>query len=353
MKALLRPWPWPGFSRLAGWAAAAGVALALCRYWAEGAIVVPDGLPVMAGSVLTPGWLADRYAAMRYWLKKNRSFILVTLCLLLWTLVYLAPGIFISIKPGQTGVIYKLFDGGLSTSKQYSEGLHIILPWDDMFVYDVRYQQATHVIDVLSADGLRYDVEMTVRFRPRPDMIGLLHKNVGPQYLDKLLFPVLASRVRSEIAKYRAEEVYTGSREAIEIAVRDWLRQPASLAIDGKTYLDVVDIHIRSIALPKAVAQAVEAKLIQQQEMLEYTYRIEKEEKEKKRKEIEAEGVKQYNTIIRDSLNDDLIKWLGVKSTFELAKSNNSKIVIINSAKGEYPIIFGEERGSSENNRPK
>jgi len=299
------------------------------------------------------GWLGEKHILLQYWMKKNKSFIIVALCLLLWVFAYLAPSIFIAIKPGQAGVIYKLFDGGIASTKQYHEGLHVIFPWDDLFVYDVRYQQATQTIDVLSADGLKYDVEMTVRFKLHPDTIGLLHKNVGPQYLDKLLFPVLASRARNEIAKYRAEDVYTTHRQTIEKALRDWLKEPASLAVDENAYLDVVDVHIRSIALPPAIAHAIEAKLVQQQEMLEYAYRIEKEGKEKERKEIEAEGVKQYNTIIKDSLNADLIKWLGVKATFELARSNNAKIVIINSAKGEYPLVFGEERLPAETNRPK
>jgi regulator of protease activity HflC (stomatin/prohibitin superfamily) len=296
-------------------------------------------------------WLGERNNLLQYSIKKNKQFIFIALCVFGWIMVYLAPSMFIAIKPGQAGVIYRILSDGMATSKQYNEGLHVIYPWDDMFIYDVRYQQATHTIDVLSADGLKYDAEMTVRFRLRPENIGLLHKNIGPQYLEKLLYPVLASRMRYEISKYRVEEVYTSKRDVIENNVSAWLKQPAALAIDENKYLDVVDIHIRSIALPPSIAHAIEAKLIQQQEMLEYAFRIEKESKEKQRKEIEAEGIKLYNTIIKDSLSEDLIKWQAVTSTFELAKSSNAKIVILNSAKGEFPIVLGDERQTTENNR--
>lgn len=305
-------------------------------------VLMIEVTPVLVlGMAWSEGWLAERYALLRYWARRNKHFILVTVCLVLWLLVYLAPSVFVAIKPGQVGVIYRLFDGGVVTSKHYPEGLHAILPWDEMYVYDVRYQQATHTIDVLSADGLQYRVEMTLRFRVRPDSVGMLHKNVGPDYVDKLLFPVVASRVRGEIAKYRPEEVYATRRQEIETAICDWLKAPASLAVDTAVYLDVVGVHIRNIVLPPAVAQAIEAKQVQQQEMLEYAYRIEKESKERERKGIEAQGIKEYNDIVKTSLNADLIRWLGVRSMFDLAKSNNSKMVILGSGKEAWPIYFG------------
>ena len=298
-------------------------------------------------------WLKEKNIQLLYWVENNKHLIIIVFCLLLWVLVYLAPSIFIKIKPGQAGVKYQLFKDGTVLAKQFSEGLQVILPWDHMYIYDIRYQQSTHTIDVLSVDGLKYDIEITIRFRLRPESVGLLHKNVGPQYIDKLLVPVIASCIRMEISKYSIEDVYSTHRRDIEKTVSQWMKEPSSLAIDENTYLDVVDLHIRSIVLPPSITKAIESKMVQQQELLEYAYRIEKEEKEKQRKQIEAEGVKVYNNTIKDSLNDDLIKWLGTTSTFELAKSNNSKMVIIDSTKGEYPIIIGDDKMSVDNNRRK
>lgn len=298
-------------------------------------------------------WLVEKSIQLLNWVENNKPVIIIALCLILWILVYSSPHIFITIKPGQAGVKYRLFKDGTVPTEQFSEGLQVILPWDRMYIYDVQYQQVTHTIDVLSVDGLKYDIEITVRFRLRPESVGFLHKNVGSQYIEKLLFPVVASGVRKEISKYRAEEVYATSRDDIEKSVSQWLKEPASLAIDENIYLDVVDLHIRSIVLPPSIAKAIETKMVQQQEMLEYDYKIEKEEKEKQRKQIEAEGVKIYNDIVKDSLNADLVKWLGITSTFELAKSNNSKMVIIDLSKGEYPIIIGDDKITTDSGRLK
>lgn len=298
-------------------------------------------------------WLAEKYNQFFNWVENNKPLIIIAVCLLLWVLVYLAPNIFITISPGHAGVKYRLFKDGTASTEQFSEGLRVMLPWDQMYVYDVRYQQSTHMIDVLSVDGLKYDIEITVRFRLRPESVGLLHKNVGPEYIDKLLFPVVASCIRREIAKYSVEEVYATHRDDIERTVSQWLKEPSSLAIDETVYLDIVDLHIRSIVLPPAIAKAIESKMVQQQEMLEYAYRIEKEDKEKQRKQLEAEGLKEYYNTIKDSLNDDLLKWLGITSTVELAKSNNTKMVIIDAAKGEYPIIIGGDNVPAEKNQQK
>jgi regulator of protease activity HflC (stomatin/prohibitin superfamily) len=298
-------------------------------------------------------WLAEKNRQFLAWVGNNKHLIIIAVCLLLWAFVYMAHSIFITIKPGNAGVKYQLFKDGTVSAEQFPEGLHVMLPWDQMYIYDVRYQQSTHTIDVLSVDGLKYDIEITVRFRLRPESLGLLHKNIGPQYIEKLLVPVVASCIRREISKYRVEEVYATHRNDIEKTISQWLREPSSLAIDENAYLDVIDLHIHSIVLPPSVAKAIESKMVQQQEMLEYAYRIEREEKEKQRKQIEAEGFKVYNDTIKDSLNDDLVKWLGITSTFELAKSNNSKIVIIDSVKGKYPIIIGEDKIPTEVNRRK
>lgn len=282
------------------------------------------------------------FERLKNWIKRNAVTLSVSFLVFLWVFVYMFPGIFISIRPGQAGVLWKRLGSGTVTKQYFGEGFHVIWPWDKMYIYDVRYQQITHGVDVLSSDGLQYHIEVTVRFQIRPEKVGLIHKYVGPEYVEKLLIPVVASRIRSEVAKYHPEEVYTSKRRDLEIKISDDLRNPASVALRPNAYIEIADVFIRSIVLPPTIAQAIEAKLVQQQKMLEYTYRIEKEKKERQRKQIEAEGIRLFQGIFNQGVSDSFLKWQGIKATLELAKSNNTKIVVIGSDKGGLPLIFGD-----------
>ncbi len=66
------------------------------------------------------------------------------LLLLLWL-----PGCIVSINPGQAGVFWDI-SHGTDTSQVYREGVQIIAPWNEMYIYDLRTQEARIRLHVLS-----------------------------------------------------------------------------------------------------------------------------------------------------------------------------------------------------------
>ena len=154
-------------------------------------------------------------------LRRHAVPLVVLALLMVWLMVYLAADIFISVMPGQGGVLWKRFGGGTVTGHVYGEGLHVIPPWDEMTVYDIRYQQQSREFEVLSSDGLLYNVEVTVRFRLREQLLGLLHKCVGPQFVDTMLLPEVGAVTRLVTAQLRPDELYTSQRQASEAAISE------------------------------------------------------------------------------------------------------------------------------------
>ncbi|RKZ80931.1 MAG: prohibitin family protein, partial [Candidatus Parabeggiatoa sp. nov. 1] len=59
---------------------------------------------------------------------------------LFWALFFFWPRIVISINSGEAGVLYWRFFGGTETDRVYAEGIHVIAPWDTMYIYNVRIQ---------------------------------------------------------------------------------------------------------------------------------------------------------------------------------------------------------------------
>jgi prohibitin 2 len=322
--------------------------------------LVAGGVTAFVAVALVARWSG---AAKRRWqrllmvMRRHALPLIVAALLFLWLVIYLAFDIFIPIKPGQGGVLWKRFAGGTVTTHYYGEGLHVIPPWDKMYLYDLRYQQQSKEFEVLSQDGLLYSVEVTVRYRLRPESLGLLHKCVGPNYVETLLMPEIGAVTRLVTAQLTPEQLYTSKRLASEAEIKKRLRlevgqcvprkerpgaAPAVAAAAGEKYLEVDDVFIRRVILPPKVADAVEAKLAQQQEMLEYNYRIAKERKEAERKAIEADGIKRFYEIVTQGLSPTVLQWRGIDATLELAKSPNSKTVIIGSHdKGGLPLVLG------------
>jgi hypothetical protein len=62
---------------------------------------------------------------------------------------------FLTIDPGQAGVLFKRFGGGIEKDKIYEQGFHIVAPWNKMFVYDIRINERFEKMEVLSTPALR------------------------------------------------------------------------------------------------------------------------------------------------------------------------------------------------------
>lgn len=66
----------------------------------------------------------------------------------------------------------------------------------------------------------------------------------------------------------------------------------------------------------------------QEQESLEYEFRLVKAEKEAERQRIEAQGKADANTILSESLTDEILRNKGIDATLRLAESSNAKVVV-------------------------
>ena len=109
----------------------------------------------------------------------------------------------------------------------------------------------------------------------------------------------------------------------------------------GVLEIQLNDILIRNINLPEKLKSSIEKKLQQEQEALEYEFKIDKERLEATRKRIEAQGIQDFQKIITESINDKLLKWNGIEATLKLAESNNAKVIVIGSGKDGLPLILG------------
>lgn len=261
---------------------------------------------------------------------------LIGIGVLVVIVILFSSSMFVTLQPGEAGVIFRKFSGGLDKENIYSQGFQVVAPWNKMIVYEVREQQTEETMDVLDKNGLSISVEVSVRFNPVFAKIGDLHETFGLDYKTRLVGPEVRSAVRKVMGRFSAEQIYSTKRKEVENAIEK----------ETKDRLHINDIQmtallIRSINLPIKIKQAIENKLQQEQEALAYRFKIEKETAEAERKRIGAEGEAAANKIINSSLTPSLLKMRGIEATIELSKSPNAKTIVIGSSKDGLPLILG------------
>jgi len=273
----------------------------------------------------------------RFWLRDKLPHVIVLTLILIILVIFFWPRIFISIKPGEAGVLYRRFFGGTVIDRIYPERLHIINPFNIMYIYNIRQQLVRHDMVALSVEGLPLRLMLAIRFKPEYDMLGLLHQQVGPEYVDRIVVPQVESVLRRNIAEVTAEAIYT-NREGV-------LTNIILLAIEevGRNFVLIEDIIIRTIELPDPLQASIERKLVQEQILKTYDFVLATEAREAERKAIEADGIRNYQNIISQTLTEQLIRWQGVQATLELSTSDNAKVVVVGGGEDGLPIILGSQ----------
>lgn len=245
----------------------------------------------------------------------------------------------VTIPAGHGGVLFKLFAGGVDTETTYKEGFHFLAPWNTMYLYETRQQEVAEEMNVLSSNGLEIRVDFSAWYQPNWDKLGLLHSQIGTDYMRRVVIPSLRSAARSVVGRYTPEQIYSTKRDAIQVEIFDETKK----LLDQK-YVQLNQVLIRSITLPPTIKTAIESKLKQEQEALEYEFKLEKAEQEAERQRIDAEGKARANKILSASITESILREKGINATLKLAESPNSKVVIIGNSGDGLPIILGDNK---------
>lgn len=275
------------------------------------------------------------------WLLRLQFYVYCTLVLGLLLLGFIWQRMFLIVPAGSVGVIYRPLKGGTDTNRRFAEGLHIIAPWDKLVVYDTRLQQQTLEFKVLSDEGLSLGVQVAVRFRPNEEMVGYLHQDIGTNYFELLIKPEIESHVRKIFGSRPAHELYATGREVLQelsqIAVPGRLEKSDKRML-SRPYVQLHEVKLTIIELPKIVETAILEKYQQEQLMLAYKFKLEREQKEADRKRTEAAGLRDFAQIAGKSV--DLTHWRALEVASEFAKSPNSKFVVLGGGQGTLPMIL-------------
>ncbi|MGB5419781.1 prohibitin family protein [Algibacter sp.] len=243
----------------------------------------------------------------------------------------------VTIDSGEAGVLFKTFGEGVVTDEPpMAEGFHIVAPWNKVYIYEVRQQELFEKMKVLSSNGLEIQIDASAWYEPVYKDLGNLHQSLGQNYLQRVIMPSIRSAARSVVGRYTPEQLYSSKRDAIQDEIFEETKK-----ILEKQYVQLNEVLVRDVTLPNTIKEAIERKLRQEQESLEYEFRLVTAAKEAEKVIIEAKGKAESNRILSASLTDKILQDKGIEATVKLSESPNSKVIVIGSGDSGMPIILG------------
>ncbi|MCB0729769.1 MAG: prohibitin family protein [Ignavibacteriae bacterium] len=260
----------------------------------------------------------------------------ITLIIAIGSLIFSAAQVFTVIPAGTVGVVDFL---GMVSDNTLKPGVNLVNPLARIIKYSFKTQELKETMTVPSKEGLPVQLEISLLYRVDPAMANDIYKTVeAGDYLNVILIPQFRSVVRGVTAKFEAKALYTEAREQLANEITSELQK--MVAQRGIT---VESAPLRQIALPPRLTQSIEEKLQAEQESQRMSFILQKEKQEADRKRIEAKGIADFQSIVSDGINANLLKWKGIEATEKLANSQNSKVVVIGAGKDGLPLILGND----------
>jgi regulator of protease activity HflC (stomatin/prohibitin superfamily) len=253
---------------------------------------------------------------------------LILLIIFLWASVAYVP-------PGSVGVLTFF---GRVTGEVLPEGTHFVSPFKVNHVLTVRTQTQEEHTSTPSSEGLNLEIDTSLIYHLNRDKAADVFQKIGTTYGTTIVDPNLRSVIRDTTAGHSANTLYSSSRKQVE----DEIMQGLKAALEPRGIV-IENVLLRDIQLPHALRASIESKQQAEQESLAMSFRLQKEKQEADRKRIEAQGIHDFQQIVAQGISAQLLQWKGIEATENLAKSPNSKIIVIGNPKNGLPLVMSGE----------
>jgi len=170
------------------------------------------------------------------------------------------------------------------------EGLHFVVPFQDSVVnIEVRTMKFVEETTSASKDLQTVSTEVTVNYRPAPNSVHILYKEVGLEYENRIIQPAIEEVVKQITAKYNAAELIT-KRPQVK----------SDITQEITTRLSVYNIHtdvvsITNFEFSSLFDQAIESKVEAEQKAQKAENDLIRIEVEARQLEAQAEGLAAAN----------------------------------------------------------
>jgi len=175
-------------------------------------------------------------------------------------------------------------------SPPLEEGLHFVVPFQDSVVnMEVRTLKFVKSTSSASKDLQTVSTEVTVNYRPSPNSVHTLYKEVGLEYESRVIQPAVEEVVKQVTANYNAAELITKRPQ-----VKSDIEQEITTRLNVYNIITDV-ISITDFQFSQLFAQAIESKVEAEQKAQKAENDLIRIEVEARQLAAQAEGLAAAN----------------------------------------------------------
>ncbi len=204
------------------------------------------------------------------------------------------------------------FDPGINFKNPFSKVIQMSIRTEEYTMSSSSYEGAKVGDDSILArakDGASVWLDITIFYHLDKSYAPKVYRELGLDYEEKIIRPEVRSTIREVVAQYSVNEIYSTKRTEVSEKIKTNLEE----ALNPRG-IEVEDALLRNVTLSQTLTDSIEDKLTAEQEAQKLDFLLEKEKKEAERKVIEAQGQRDAQAIINESLTDKYLYYLYIKS---------------------------------------
>ena len=114
---------------------------------------------------------------------------------------------------------------GFVSNDVLKPGAHFKTPITTITLFTTKSQKFITSFDVLSKEGLKVNFQIEVTHKVIPQNVVTLHKQIGPDFVDKVIKPEVETVVRKVISSYSIKELEEMEQSTMSSLLSDELNQ--------------------------------------------------------------------------------------------------------------------------------
>lgn len=246
-------------------------------------------------------------------------------------IVMLALNSCVIIKPGSVGVKQKL--GKLSNEAQTQGAIWFNPFTTKVITASIQINDIKITATLPSKEGLSVVSQISILYKLNKNEIPKVISNIGLEY-EGIISNVFQSASSDVCAQYYAKDMHSGMRAEIEEGIKTKMGETLT-----KQGIIIEAVLLKSIQLPLGLARSIEEKLQAEQDAMRMEFVLQIARQQAEKHIIEAKGISEAQIILSKGLTDQIIKIKSIEAFNALAKSPNSKIIVID---GKTPFLINE-----------
>jgi prohibitin 2 len=232
----------------------------------------------------------------------------------IFAVVFFGMMAFFVVSPGEVAIKTRM--GKVIDS--YEEGVHFKLPvLEAITKFSIQIQRADIKTEAFSKDLQTVEAELVVNHRIQKATVISIYRNLGPNYVDRVVDPAVQEIFKSIASKYSAEKIIS-DRNALVQEVNRVAKERLT-----KNEIIVTDISLVNLDFTEQFLKAVEDKQIAEQQAKMSEKLVVKAKKDAEQVIAKARGEAEALKMQKMSITKDLIELRKVEATLKAIEKWN------------------------------